>query len=76
MMPRSNPLETAELFSPQIIQLSRWYHGGNPYLTQQLIPSEDTSVECVDSVVREIEPEQLGQLYEVVRFQLSDPEKH
>ncbi len=52
------------------------FHGSNRYLTQQLIASEDTSVECVDSVVREIEPEQLGQLDEVVRFQLGDPAKH
>ncbi len=44
------------------------YHGSNRYLTQQLIASEDTSVESVDTVVREIEPEQLGQLDEVVRF--------
>jgi hypothetical protein len=63
-----------ELFSGQFIKLLR-YHSGNLYLTQQLIASEDTSVECVDSVVCEIEPEQLGQLDKVVRFQLGDPAK-
>jgi hypothetical protein len=62
----------AELFSGQFIKLLR-FNDSNRYLTQQLIASEDTSVERVDSVVREIEPEQLGQLDKVVRFQLGDP---
>ncbi len=44
-----------ELFSGQFIKLLR-FHGSNRYLTQQLIASEDTSVECVYSVVSEIEP--------------------